>query len=70
MMDVIRARKTIGNQIKSRRDTLGWSRYWLSKVTGVSETQIKSIEDGSASYTIDSLIKLCNALDPIKIDVN
>ena len=45
-MDVIRARETIGKQIKSKRDTLGWSRYWLSKVTGVSETQIKSIEDG------------------------
>lgn len=69
-MNVIKVRKAIGDKIKSRRDTLGWSRYWLSKITGVSETQIKSIENGSASYTIDSLIKLCNALDPIKIDVN
>lgn len=41
--------------------------YRIAKLSGLSITQVKSIEKGKA-YTIDSLIRVCEALN-CKLDI-
>lgn len=55
-------RKQIGQDLKARRLADGYSRYAISKIINLSITQIKSIEDGAKSYTIDSLLLYANIL--------
>lgn len=37
--------------------------YMLSKLTGLTYPQIKDIENGTSSYTMDSLFKYLYAVD-------
>ena len=63
------ARKQLGILLKNRRTELGMSRMEAHRLTGLSRTQLIKIEHGSWNYTVDSLIRLCQALnlDQIKI---
>lgn len=53
---------TIGNQIKKEMKAKGWSVYKLSQESGINITPIQSILNGSANYTINTLMDVCNAL--------
>lgn len=56
----------VGREIKAWRECKGWTRYQLSKHSGVQEISIKKIEDG-AGLRFDTLYKIMNAMD---IDIN
>jgi len=66
---IAEARKQLGLFLKNRRTELGMSRMEAHRLTGLSRTQLIKIEDGTWNYTVDSLIRLCRALnlDQIKI---
>lgn len=51
----------IGREIKAWREAKGWTRYQLSKHSGVQEISIKRIEEG-AGLRLDTLHKLLDAM--------
>lgn len=53
----------ISNNIRGLRDRKGYSVYKLSKLSGISITHIKKIEDGELSPRIDTISVLLDALD-------
>ena len=68
---IISLRKAIGKHLKSARQKKELSSYAVAKMSGISITQLKSIESGNKAYTIDSLLKLQDALNLLfSIDVN
>lgn len=50
-----------GKEIKAWRECKGWTRYQLSKHSGVQEISIKRIEEG-AGLRLDTLHKLLDAM--------
>lgn len=56
----------VGREIKAWRECRGWTRYQLSKNSGVQEISIKKIEEGSG-LRVETLYKIMNAMD---IDIN
>ena len=50
-----------GREIKAWRECKGWTRYQLSKYSGVQEISIKKIEEG-AGLRLDTLHKLLDAM--------
>jgi len=57
------ARQKLGQLLAAQREELGMSKYQVSKVSGLSMTQLLSIERGSKRYTIDSLFAYAMGLD-------
>lgn len=53
--------KWVGREIKAWRECKGWTRYQLSKHSGVQEISIKRIEEG-AGLRLDTLHKLLDAM--------
>lgn len=51
-----------GYLIKTEREKQNITYYQLKKQSKVAESVIKSIEQGSSNYTIESLIRVCEAL--------
>lgn len=51
----------VGREIKAWRECKGWTRYQLSKHSGVQEISIKRIEEG-AGLRLDTLHKLLDAM--------
>lgn len=51
----------VGREIKAWREARGWTRYKLSKHSGVQEISIKRIEEG-AGLRLDTLNKLLDAM--------
>lgn len=49
--------------IKKQRETLGFSRYRLSKLSGVSQPTIMRIENGTCCPRVDVYEKLLTALN-------
>lgn len=56
----------VGREIKAWRECRCWTRYQLSKHSGVQEISIKKIEEGSG-LRVETLYKIMNAMD---IDIN
>jgi transcriptional regulator with XRE-family HTH domain len=52
----------IGERIHSRRKELGFTQERLSDLTGLSANQISNLENGYSVPTIDTMLRLCNAL--------
>lgn len=52
----------IGARVRKCRERLGYSREVLSERADLATSFISSIELGSASFTVETLIKLCRAL--------
>lgn len=52
----------VGREVKAWREVKGWTRYQLSKQSGVQEISIKRIEDG-AGLRFDTLFKLMSAMN-------
>lgn len=57
----------LGAKLKTLREKNGVSTYRLEK-EGMNRTACNGIEDGSTSYTIDSLIRYCAICD-IELEV-
>ena len=53
----------IAKQVKAGLKAKKWTIYRISKQTGLREAVILSIINNSANYTIDSLLKVCKALE-------
>ena len=54
----------IGNIIREQRENLNVSKRALARMVGISDTEIKRIEDGmKKTYNLNILRKICNVLD-------
>ena len=56
-------RKNVGLLIQQSREQRGWTRYELSRRSGIGEAHVMRIEQGLYSIRIDVLNKLCKALE-------
>lgn len=54
---------TIGELVKTSRESKGWSRYRLAKEAGITAVHVKGIEDGGLSMRVDTINKLCKTLN-------
>lgn len=55
--------KTIGERLRRRRTDLGYSQEYTSELAGVHPTYIGQVERGEKNLTVESLEKICSALD-------
>lgn len=67
---IMDARRQLGSFLKSRRLELGINRTKAAELSGLTRWQIQHIEAGDWSYTIDSLLKLMQALKLSEIRLN
>lgn len=56
------SRRKIGEYLKQVRERKDLTKYAVAQISGLQIRIINSIEDGSSSYTMDSFMKLINAL--------
>lgn len=61
-MEIIEAKKLIGLRIKNLRRSEGLSQEELAERMGISSKYLSSIERGKENPTLDTVIKLANAL--------
>ena len=61
--NVKKQRNKIGGYLKSTRTQKGLSMYLVAQRAGMKIGQIKAMEEGNTSYTIDSLLKVLSALE-------
>ncbi|HID7484206.1 TPA: helix-turn-helix domain-containing protein [Morganella morganii] len=54
---------SVGKNIKKVRKSLGLSGNELGKILGVSQQQVSRYESGTSAITIDTLIRISNALN-------
>ncbi len=54
---------TIGERLRCRRQELGYSQEYTSELAGLHPTYIGQVERGEKNLTIESLAKICVALD-------
>jgi transcriptional regulator with XRE-family HTH domain len=57
------ARQLVGQYLREVREGKNMTIYAVEKASGLDLRQIKAIESGESSYTIDSFIRLIQALD-------
>lgn len=55
--------KSVGQRIRQRRQELGYSQEYTSEKAGVHPTYIGQVERGEKNATIESIEKICIALD-------
>ena len=55
--------QTIGKRIRARRHALGMSQEALAERAGLHYTYIGQIERGEKNASIETMLKLCAALD-------
>lgn len=55
-------------KVKTRSIELGFSRYQLSKITGLTESSLSLIWSGKRNMKLESLILICDALN-LKINL-
>ncbi|HHV36154.1 MAG TPA: helix-turn-helix transcriptional regulator [Syntrophomonadaceae bacterium] len=55
----------IGEMIKKRREKLGFSQRQLAYLSGVSNTEIKRIEDGDRKQPSQEI--LCKLANPLRV---
>lgn len=53
---------TIGSLVKTSRKSKGLSQYRLAKEAKITAVHVKGIEDGMLSPRVDTLNKICKAL--------
>ncbi len=58
-----RLRDSLGRQVKILRVEHGWSLKELAAQTGISVSQLSSIERGAHMPSVESLLSLCEALE-------
>ena len=58
---------TLGTKVKVLREKKGWSKYRLSKESGVATTTITKIERDEIHPELETILKLAKALD-VEVD--
>ena len=53
---------TIGSLVKASRKSKGLSQYRLAKAAGITPVHVREIEHGVLSPRVDTLNKICKAL--------
>lgn len=53
---------TIGSLVKTSRKSKGLSQYRLAKEAGITPVHVREIEHGMLSPRVDTLNKICKAL--------
>lgn len=53
----------IGKTVKNQRKARAISQLHLAELCGISDSHIRNIENGSANPSLDTLVKICNALE-------
>ena len=56
-------KKSIGRQVLNAMKAKKWTIYRLWKASGVKSDPISAILKGKTNYTIESLLKVCEALE-------
>lgn len=51
-------KKQVGQALKAKREKLGYSKYKVSKLSGLSATQVTAIEEGVKDCTLPSVVRL------------
>lgn len=51
------------NMLKAKRESLGVSKYKISKDTGLTALQLNRIEDAANSYSMGNIFKYLDAID-------
>lgn len=54
-------RRTLADQIKTRRETLGWSQEVLAEKANTSQVYVSQVENARRAVSIDVLEKLAGA---------
>lgn len=62
-ISIIEARKQIGIKIRKARLSKKLGTLKLSKIVGIEKSQILKVELNKGSYEIDTLLKICKALE-------
>jgi transcriptional regulator with XRE-family HTH domain len=62
-LDIKEQKKIIGTNIRRYRDFKGWNQEALGKEVGIEKATISRIETGVENVSIDTLLKIVNALD-------
>ncbi len=60
---IITARQHVGLYLRSVRQEKKLTLYAVAKLSGIKQAQLKAIESGSHSYTIDTFMKVIRVLD-------
>lgn len=55
-------KKHVGKACRTVREAKGWTINRTATESGLRAHQIEGIEDGSKSYTFDSLVQLCSVM--------
>lgn len=53
----------LGSNIRSARKEKGWTQEKLAELSGINDKEVSHIEQGRRNITIDTLVKICNALN-------
>lgn len=62
-MDIEEQERYICSQLKKERERNGFSQLELSYESGVSQNMITYIETGKRTPTLNTILKLCNAMN-------
>lgn len=65
-----RAMQTIGSAIKAKRETLGMTQARLAELCNLQPSQVKAVENGDRSYTIPTLLNICETLSIFTLNLN
>lgn len=57
-----RTMKQIGQAVSSKRIALGYTLVGLAEACNLQPSQIKAVENGDRSYTIPTLLNICETL--------
>ena len=60
-----RLRQSLGRQIRLARTERGWTLKEMSEASGVSVSQLSSIERGAHLPSLESLLSVATALDAV-----
>lgn len=61
--------KDIGKAIREKREAKKWTTYKLAEETGIQRSHIINTENGKTNPTIESLVKIAEALN-CRLEVN
>ena len=61
-MNLTSVKKEVGIQVKKARKKKKWSQETLSISAGTNRETIRTIENGTANWTIEKLVNICSKL--------
>lgn len=63
MLDKVKVQRTIGENIRQLRIIYGWTQEYLAEQADTNEKEISHIEHGNRNITLDTFVKISNALN-------